>query len=60
MIVSNNVFEDGIAYDETTMEYIRAMGQINEKLAAMAENTVEVVVGIPVVMKQGGQTKCMF
>ena len=35
VIVSNNVFEDGIAYDETTMEYIRAMGQINEKLAAM-------------------------
>ena len=60
VIVSNNVFEDGIAYDETTMEYIRAMGQINEKLAAMAENTVEVVAGIPVVMKQGGQTKCTF
>lgn len=52
VIVSNNVFEDGKSYDETTMAYIRAMGQINEKLAAMADEVVEVVVGIPVVVKR--------
>lgn len=52
VIVSNNVFEDGRVYDETTMEYIRAMGQINEKLAAMADEVVEVVVGIPVMVKE--------
>jgi len=52
VVVSNNVFEDGIVYDETTMEYIRAMGQINEKLAAMAERVVEVVAGIPVVIRE--------
>lgn len=52
VIVSNNVFEDGIVYDETTMAYIRAMGKINQKLAAMADKVVEVVVGIPVVIKQ--------
>lgn len=51
VIVSNNVFEDGRAYDETTMEYIRAMGRINEKLAVMADEVVEVVVGIPVIVK---------
>ena len=33
VIVSNNVFEDGKVYDNTTMAYIRAMGQINQKLA---------------------------
>ncbi len=51
VIVSNNVFEDGRVYDKTTMEYICTMGQINEKLAAMADEVVEVVVGIPVVLK---------
>ena len=53
VIVTNNVFEDGITYNETTMEYIRAMGSVNEKLAAMADKVVEVVVGIPVVVKKG-------
>ncbi|MGN0349317.1 MAG: bifunctional adenosylcobinamide kinase/adenosylcobinamide-phosphate guanylyltransferase [Roseburia sp.] len=51
VIVSNNIFEDGKVYDKTTEEYIRAMGRINEKLAAMAEKVVEVVVGIPVLVK---------
>ena len=51
VVVSNNVFEDGITYDETTMEYIHAMGKINQKLAALAERVVEVVAGIPVVIK---------
>ncbi len=53
VIVTNNVFEDGITYDETTMEYIRAMGGINEKLAAMADKVIEVVVGIPIIVKEG-------
>lgn len=51
VVVSNNVFEDGKKYDDTTMEYIRTMGRINEKLAEMADEVVEVVVGIPVVVK---------
>ena len=53
VIVSNNVFEDGGTYDEATMEYIRALGSINEKLADMADEVIEVVVGIPIVMKKG-------
>lgn len=51
VIVSNNVFEDGNVYDNTTMTYIRAMGRINEKLAGIADEVVEVVVGIPMVVK---------
>ncbi len=51
VIVSNNVFEDGIVYDGTTQEYIRAMGLINTKLAELADVIVEVVVGIPVTIK---------
>ena len=52
VVVSNNVFEDGIVYDQTTMAYIHAMGEINQRLAAMADQVVEVVAGIPVVIKQ--------
>ena len=51
VIVSNNVFEDGNMYDNTTMTYIRAMGRINEKLAELADEIIEVVVGIPLVVK---------
>ncbi len=56
VIVTNNVFEDGITYDGTTMEYIRAMGGINEKLASMADEVIEVVAGIPIEIKKKGRT----
>ena len=51
VIVTNNVFEDGVCYDESTMNYIKAMGIVNRGLAAMAESAVEVVAGIPVEVK---------
>ena len=51
VIVTNNVFEDGVCYDESTMNYIKAMGTVNRGLAAMAESVVEVVAGIPVAVK---------
>ena len=56
VIVTNNVFEDGITYDDTTMEYIRAMGNINARLAAMADEVIEVVAGIPIEIKGKGRT----
>lgn len=51
VVVSNNIFEDGITYDETTAKYIQAMGKINQKLAALADRVVEVAAGIPVIIK---------
>lgn len=51
IVVSNNVFEDGIRYDEATMKYIRAMGRANRLLAAAAQRVVEVVAGEPVRIK---------
>lgn len=51
VLVSNNVFEDGVVYDRGTMAYLHAMGEINRKLAAMADEVVEVVAGIPVLLK---------
>ncbi|MBQ3600985.1 MAG: bifunctional adenosylcobinamide kinase/adenosylcobinamide-phosphate guanylyltransferase [Lachnospiraceae bacterium] len=53
IIVTNNVFEDGITYDETTTNYIRAMGEINQELAKIADKVIEVVVGIPIIVKEG-------
>lgn len=50
IVVSNNVFEDGVIYDAITREYIHAIGKINQRLAALADQVVEVVVGIPVVI----------
>ena len=51
VIVTNNVFEDGIVYDSATMEYIEALGRINERLAAEADEVVEVIAGIPQQLK---------
>lgn len=50
-IVTNNVFEDGICYDASTMEYLQTLGTVNCRLAKLADRVVEVVVGIPLVMK---------
>ena len=50
-LVGNNVFEDGIAYDSSTTEYLRAMGKIHESMASRVDCLVEVVVGIPLVLK---------
>ncbi len=51
IVVSNNVFEDGMIYDKGVMAYIRAMGKINRNLAELAEHVVEVTAGIPLVIK---------
>ncbi|MDE6212686.1 MAG: bifunctional adenosylcobinamide kinase/adenosylcobinamide-phosphate guanylyltransferase, partial [Lachnospiraceae bacterium] len=51
IVVTNNIFEDGIVYEEAPMEYIRAMGELNRRLADLADQVVEVVAGIPVVIK---------
>lgn len=52
VIVTNNVFEDGIGYDETTAAYQEALGRVNEGIAAIASEVTEVVVGITVPVKR--------
>ena len=51
IIVTNNVFEDGVQYDESTESYRRSLGRINAWLAERAEQVYEVVVGVPVLCK---------
>lgn len=51
VVVSNSVFQDGNAYDESTMQYIEALGKINCRLAEHASEVIEIVAGIPVKIK---------
>lgn len=54
-VITNEVGADGEVYAWETMEYIRLMGQLNSLLAEKASQVVEVVYGIPVVLK--GETE---
>ena len=56
VIVTKEVAMDGILYDPETMEYIRLMGLLNQRLAEMADQVVEVVYGIPVWLKRCGNS----
>jgi len=48
IIVTNNVFEDGILYDFETMEYLKLLGEINQWISSIADQVVELVHGIPI------------
>ena len=52
VIVSNNIFEDGIEYDEETKRYMKALGELNRRIAGHSNEVYEVVCGIPVSLKQ--------
>ena len=53
VIVTNEVFSDGIDYGETTEAYLSVLAALNRAAAARADRVVEVVCGIPVVWKDG-------
>ena len=45
-VVTNDIFCDGAAYDETTEQYRRCLGEINRELSQEADQVTEVVCGI--------------
>lgn len=55
VVVTNEVFSDGLEYDRETGKYQKLLGEINCYMAARADEVVEVVYGIPVRMKVCGQ-----
>ena len=57
VIVTNDVFSDGVSYDEETEQYIQALSEINKHLADKAERVVEVVYSIPCIIR-GEQLAC--
>ena len=56
VIVSNEVFSGGADYAGDTDQYLLALAQINNAVAARAENVCRVVCGIPVYYKGGEPT----
>lgn len=51
IVVTNEIFSDGIEYEEETRKYQACLGQINQKIAAWADLVVEVVYSVPVLHK---------
>ena len=58
IIVSNEIFSDGIEYDEETKKYQKYLGQINRQIAELADLVIEVVYSIPLV-KKGNLEECL-
>lgn len=51
IVVTNDVGSDGGGYDELTMRYVDALGEINQKLAQRFDIVYELVCGIPLPLK---------
>lgn len=51
VVVTNEVFSDGILYEKETVNYQRALGEINCYMASRADEVTEVVYGIPLQIK---------
>lgn len=57
VVVSNEIFSDGVLYDRETMEYVRGIGLANRRLAKLADHVCEVVYSIPMYVK--GEDPCI-
>ena len=51
VVVTNELFSDGMDYDPNTLAYLSVLGELNRRTAALAEQVYEVVCGIPVAWK---------
>lgn len=51
VLVSNDVFTDGVVYDQEMQNYLKHLGEINQGIAKRADLLVEVVCGIPLIHK---------
>lgn len=51
VVVTNELFSDGISYDRQTAEYLDCLARLNRGAAELADLVYEVVCGIPVCWK---------
>lgn len=51
VVVTNEIFSDGIEYDPETIRYQRYLGEINARMGRLADQVTEVVYGIPLKLK---------
>ena len=52
VVVTNEIFSEAASYEGDTKRYEQYLGELNQKLAAEADEVVEVVYGIPVFHKK--------
>ncbi len=57
VVVTNEVFSDGITYDPETGKYLEKLGAINCQMAQIADTVTEVVYGIPIFHKKTGEER---
>lgn len=60
IIVSNDVFSDGRAYDKWTERYMKFLADVNSEIAKMSNEFYEVINGIPVLIKKGNKINEVF
>lgn len=51
VLVTNDVFSDGIAYGASTQSYIKNLAQLNRQTAMLADCVIEVVYSIPIILR---------
>ena len=51
VVVTNDIFSDGLLYGSETIAYMEVLGEINRRAAERADSFYEVVCGIPVRLK---------
>ena len=54
IVVTNEIFSEAASYEGETEAYQKVLGKVNQRLGIMADSVVEVVYGIPVYPKKGG------
>ena len=57
VMVTNDVFSDGVKYDPSTQEYLRVLAHVNGQAARLADTVAEVVYSIPLILK--GEAPCV-
>ena len=57
IIVTNEIFSDGVTFEEEMNIYLKYLGEINQAVAKMADEAVEVVYGIPIYLKKTDNNK---
>ena len=58
VIVTNDVFSDGLNYSEETQQYLKNLAFLNKAIAKKADYVIEVYYSIPIFLK--GEKDCIF
>ena len=57
VMVTNDLFSDGITYSSSVQDYLQRLAEINRQAAELADCVVEVVYSVPVALK--GELLCL-